>query len=203
MSHARTDVGPHIHSLIAERWSPRAFRDRAVEPQKIRTCLEAARWAPSCFNEQPWTVIVGVCGQGDAHARLADCLVTQNQRWALAAPVLMLTVAKPAFDMDGRANRHAQHDVGLATMNLMLQAHALGLVAHAMAGFKSKKAREAFGIPADHEPMTAIALGYPGDPNALPDDLAEKEAAPRNRRPLAEWVFDEAWSRPATVVATA
>ena len=200
MSQARTNPGPPIHSLMANRWSPRAFRNQPVEPETVRTCLEAARWAPSCFNEQPWYVIVGLRGEGDVHNRLADCLVTQNQRWAPSAPVLMLTVSKPTFDLDGRPNRHAQHDMGLATMNLMLQAQALGLASHAMAGFKRKKAHEVFGIPEAHEPMAAIALGYPGDADTLPEDLAEKEAAPRERKPLADWVFGERWGRPARLV---
>jgi len=199
MSRDRLDAGPHIHSLIADRWSPRAFADRDVEPEKLRTCLEAARWAPSCYNEQPWYVIVGRHGRGETHLRVFDCLVEQNQRWAGTAPVLMITIAKPTFDSGGRANRHAQHDVGLATTNLMLQAQALGLAAHAMAGFSRKKAHEAFGIPEDHEPMTAIAIGYPGEADALPDDLREKELAPRERRPLADWVFDETWGHTAEV----
>lgn len=200
MSQERLDAGPTIHSLIAERWSPRAFADRDVEPEKVRTCLEAARWAPSCYNEQPWYVIVGRRGEGEAHGRVFDCLVEQNQRWAGAAPVLAISVAKPTFDSGGRPNRHAQHDVGLATMNVMLQARALGLAAHAMAGFSRKKAHAAFGIPEDHEPMAAIALGYPGEADSLPDDLAEKERAPRERRPLADWVVGETWGQPAEVV---
>ena len=200
MSQQRLDAGPHIHCLIADRWSPRAFADRAVEPAKVRTCLEAARWAPSCYNEQPWYVIVGRRGEGETHPRLLDCLVQQNQRWAGAAPVLMLTVAKPAFDSGGRANRHAQHDVGLATMNLMLQAQALGLTAHAMAGFSRKKAHEVFGVPEDHEPMAAIALGYPGEADSLPEDLQEGERAPRERKAPADWVFGETWGETAEVV---
>jgi len=200
MSQERLDAGPHVHSLIADRWSMRAFADRDVEAEKVRACLEAARWAPSCYNEQPWYFIVGRRGEGEAHARLFDCLVEQNQRWAGEAPVLMISVAKPTFDSGGRTNRHAQHDVGLATMNLMLQAQALGLAAHAMAGFKRKETRETFGVPEDHEPMAAIAIGYPGEADALPEDLAEKERAPRQRRPLSAWVFGETWGEMAPFV---
>ncbi len=200
MSQQRKNAGPAIHSVLAQRWSPRAFDDRPVGPETLRTCLEATRWAPSCFNEQPWTFIVGVRGQGETFDRLLDCLVDQNRRWAGAAPVLMLSVARPTFADGGRPNRHAQHDVGLATMNLMLQATALGLAAHAMAGFKRKKAREAFGIPEDHEPMAAIALGYPGEPDALPEDLKQRELAPRERKPSADWGFGETWGRPSPLL---
>jgi nitroreductase len=200
MSQERIDTGPDVHPLIAERWSPRAFADRDVAPEKVLACLEAARWAPSCYNEQPWYVIVGRRGEGETHGRVFECLVEQNQRWAGAAPVLAISVAKPTFDLDGRANRHARHDVGLATMNLMLQAQALGLAAHAMAGFSRKKAHEVFGIPEDHEPMAAIAIGYEGEADTLPEDLAEKERAPRQRRPLSDWVVGETWGERAPFV---
>jgi nitroreductase len=201
MSQKRIDAGPHIHSLIAERWSPRAFAERDVEPEKLRACLEAARWAPSCYNEQPWYFIVGRRGEGETYGRVFDCLVEQNQRWAGTAPVLMISVAKPTFDFDGRSNRHAPHDVGLATMALMLQATGLGMAAHGMAGFSRKKAHETFGIPEEHDPMAAVALGYPGEADTLPEDLAEKERAPRDRRPLADWVFGETWGKTAEIVS--
>ncbi len=204
MSDARLDPGPAILPALARRWSPRAFADRPVPPDTLRTCLEAMRWAASSYNEQPWTVLVGDrAADPDTHARLADCLTDLNRTWAPAAPVLMLTVAKQTFSRDGKPNRCAPHDVGLATAGLMVQAAELGLATHAMAGFSRTRARDAFGIPDGHEPMAALALGYPGDAASLEDPaLREMEKAPRPRRPLAQWVFGGVWGAPAAAVLT-
>ncbi len=192
---AKTDSP--IHELLRRRWSPRAYSDRPVEPEKLRSVLEAARWAPSSFNDQPWAFVVATRDQPEQHARILSILVDANQAWAKAAPVLLLSVARLNFDRDGRPNRHAIHDVGLATAHLLLQATALGLAGHAMAGFHAEKARELFGIPAGWEPVAAIALGYPGDPNSLSESHRRTELAPRTRKPLEQFVFTERWGHPA------
>jgi len=189
-----------VHELIRERRSPRAFSGRPVEPSKLRGLLEAARWAASSFNQQPWHFIVAAQEHPEEFERLLDCLVPGNAQWARRAPVLMLSVAKLTFDANGKPNRHALHDVGQATANLALQATAVGLAVHQMAGFDAARAREVFAIPEGFEPVAAIAVGYPGDPEELPAALREKERAPRTRRPLGEFVFGGTWGQTSPVV---
>ncbi len=181
-----------LDDSIAERWSPRAFDAKPVEREKLGSLFEAARWAPSCFNEQPWSFFVGLKGEGEDFDRLASCLVEGNA-WARTVPVLILSVAKTRFARNDKPNRHAQHDVGLAVQSLVLQAQSLGLATHQMAGFDVDRARATLKIPADCEPMAMIALGYPGDASALEPALAERELAPRTRKNLGAIVFGSTW----------
>ena len=189
-----------IHELLRERWSPRAFADRMVEPEELRSLLEAARWAPSSFNEQPWSFIVATKEHPGDYERLLSCLVEGNIRWAQHAPVLMLSVAKLAFERNQKPNRHAFHDVGLAVENLVIQGMALGLFVHQMAGFHVDRAREVYGIPEGYEPVAAMAIGYLDDLSRLPDDLRERELAPRIRKPLEAFVFSGHWGQPSPLV---
>lgn len=182
-----------IHDLLARRWSPRAFDERSVGVDTLRTLFEAARWAPSSSNEQPWHFIVATKDHETEWNRLFNCLVEGNQKWAFRAPVLILSVAGMHFEDDGKPNRHAFHDTGLATENLVLQATASGLVAHQMAGFNVEKARADLRIPAGYEPVAMIAIGYPGNPESLPERLRERELQPRSRRPIGEWTFWGQW----------
>lgn len=184
-----------IQDLIKRRWSPRAFSAQAVEREKLLSLLEAARWAASCFNEQPWSFIVATKESAEEYERLLGCLVESNARWARQAPVLMLSVARLNFERNAKPNRHAFHDVGQAAASLTLQATALGLVVHQMAGFDIAKARERFSIPEGYEPVAAIAVGYQGDASSLPEDLREKEVAPRTRRPLESFVYTGTWGQ--------
>src|SRR5207247_9166076 len=131
-----------IHDLLRRRWSPRAFSDRRVEPDKLRSLGEAARWSPSSYNEQPWSFIVGTKEDEAEYARLLSCLVEGNIEWAQHAPVLMVSVARLSFEEDGKPNRHAFHDVGQAVANLIVQATALGLVVHQLAGMFTYKLSE-------------------------------------------------------------
>ncbi len=182
-----------IHTLMQRRWSPRVFAKQSVEPYKICACLEAARWAPSCFNEQPWRFFVGAENVNpDALQELQTLLVSGNG-WAQKAPVLMLSVAKLNFTYNGEPNRHGQHDVGLAVENFVLQALDMGLMCHQMAGFYVDKAVEVLQIPEGYEPMAMMAMGYPGDPNELDPQLKERELASRERKPLQELVFSNQW----------
>ena len=199
MEHAARTEFP-VHDLIRCRWSPRAFAGRPVEPEKLRSLLEAARWAPSSFNEQPWAYLVATREEPEQFARLLSVLLEGNRAWAQKAPVLMLSVAKLRFDHNGNPNRHAFHDVGLATANLVTQATAMGLSVHQMGGFDAEKAREVFAIPEGWEPVAAIALGYPGDASALPGRLRDFELAPRTRKPLEEFVFTGRWGQTSPVV---
>ena len=182
-----------IHDLFARRWSPRAFDERPVETQLLRSLFEAARWAPSSNNEQPWRFIVASKEHQTDWNRLFECLAEGNRRWAFRAPVLVLSVASMYFEDDGKPNRHALHDTGLATENLVLQATASELVAHQMAGFDLEKARADLLIPSGYEPVAMIAVGYPGDPAVLTERLRERELRPRTRRPIAEWTFRGQW----------
>lgn len=188
-SAAANDV---IHPLLAARSSPRAFSRRAVEPARLARLFEAARWAPSCFNEQPWAFVLATSADADGVERLQSCLVPGND-WARRAPVLVLTVCRTCFEKNGQPNPHAWHDVGMATQNLFLQVVEEGLVAHAMAGFDRERARVAAKIPEGFEPVALIALGYPASIDEPQGSQQPAERAPRQRRPLEEFVFDATW----------
>jgi nitroreductase len=185
----------HIHDLLRRRWSPRAFADQPVEREKIQRLLEAARWASSCFNEQPWAFILATTEHPEEHQKLLSCLVEGNQAWAKRAPLLLLTVAKRHFDHNGQVNPHAYHDVGLAVGNLVVQATAMDLAVHQMAGILPDTIRECYALPAGYKAVTGIAIGYQGDASTLPDPLRERELAPRSRKALREFVFSETWGR--------
>jgi nitroreductase len=190
-----------IEHLIARRWSPRAFEDRPVEPEKLKSLFEAARWAPSSNNEQPWRFLAATkeANQAD-YDRLFSCLFEGNAKWVFRAPVLILSVASLLFEDDGKPNRHAMHDTGMAVENLVLQATALGLQAHQMAGYDVEKARKECQIPSAFEPVAMIAVGYHGDPAILPDYLREREFKPRERQPIEDFVFSARWSQPSPLV---
>jgi len=189
-----------IHDVIARRWSPRAFDERPVEQETLKSLFEAARWAPSSNNEQPWRFIVASKETSTDYDRLFACLVEGNRKWAFRAPVLILSVASLLFEDDGKPNRHALHDTGMAAENFVLQATALGLQAHQMAGFDPQKARETCLIPTGFDPVAMIALGYPGDPAVLPDYLREREIKPRERQPIVDFVFSIKWGQTSPLV---
>lgn len=189
-----------IHDVIARRWSPRAFDERPVEQATLKSLFEAARWAPSSNNEQPWRFIVASKETSTDYDRLFACLVEGNRKWAFRAPVLILSVASLLFEDDGKPNRHALHDTGMAAENFVLQATALGLQAHQMAGFDTQKARETCLIPTGFDPVAMIALGYPGDPAVLPDYLREREIKPRERQPIGDFVFSIKWGQMSPLV---
>lgn len=172
-----------IHELLRERFSPKVFEDRSVAKETIRTLLEAARWAPSSFNEQPWRFIVATKDDPADFEKLLGCLTPGNQQWAESAPVLMLSAAKLTFSRNDKPNRHAYHDVGLAVSQLIVQATALGLYAHQMAGYDVDEARRTFAIPDGFDPVAAIALGY----------SAQEAPSSRNRRPQDELAFSGRW----------
>ncbi len=182
-----------VHGPIRARWSPIVFADRAVEPEKLAALFDAARWAASSFNEQPWRFIAGVRGESDTFEHLAACLTGGNALWARRAPVLILTVAKASFELTGERNRHAWHDVGLATGNLSLQAVATGLAVHPMGGFSRDRACERFAIPAGWEPVAMLAVGYEGDPAAVPEGVTPRRREERTRHPLSGLVFTGRW----------
>jgi nitroreductase len=186
-----------IHPLLACRRSTRAFASTPVEPETLAGLMEAARWAPSSMNEQPWSFILATKAHKSDFDRLLGCLIEFNVQWAQHAPVLLLSVARLRFESTGEFNRHAFHDVGQAMANLTFQATLSGLVVHQMAGFDIEKARREFSIPKDYEPIAAAAIGYPGNPADLPEKLRKKHASPRTRKPLTNFVFEGGWGHSA------
>jgi nitroreductase len=197
---AVTDVA--LHELIRNRWSPRAFAAKEVPREVLRSLFEAARWAPSSNNEQPWAYLVATKNDPENFAKMVGVLVEFNANWASHAPVLALSVAHLKTQREGKPNRVALHDVGSATAQLTFEANARGLQVHQMAGFDAEKARQTFAIPADWEPVAAMAVGYPGNPGSLPEKLRERELAARTRKPLGEFVMTGGWGHTASFVAT-
>lgn len=189
-----------IHALLRRRWSPRAFSEQPVSPEHLRSLLEAARWAPSSNNEQPWNFLLATKEIQADYERLLSCLRNTNQMWAHLAPILMMSVAKLVTD-GGEPNHHAFHDVGLAVGNLVVQATAFGLMVHQMAGIYPDKVRELYGLPAEYEAVAAIAIGYPGDPAVLPERFQQRELAKRSRKPIGDFTFAEHWGRPSSIVS--
>jgi len=184
-----------ITPLISQRWSPRAFRDEIPPRDVLLRLFEAARWAPSAGNGQPWRFVVAEKSNLFAYERMFHVLFERNQRWAGSAPVLVLCAASAARS-DGSPNPWMFYDLGQAAAQLALQAAELGLQAHPMAGFDHALAVSQFKLPAGYEPATILAIGYPGDPEILPEDLRERELAQRSRKPLAEFVFGGEWGKP-------
>jgi len=184
--------------VITERWSPYVFEPRPIEREKLLSCLEAARWAPSSYNEQPWTFILAERTNAAEFDRMLPCLVEGNRAWAKNAGVLLLTIVAKLFVKNGKPNRAAEHDIGLAAGNMVLQAAALGLQGRQMIGIEPDKVRSTYKIPEAHEPLTAIALGYPSPaPPDTSDPIAQRDAARRLRKPLSEIVIQSAWGQPA------
>jgi nitroreductase len=183
-----------IFDVLARRWSTRAFSDRSVDRETLASLFEAARWAPSSGNGQPWNYLVATKDNAAEHERMANVL-TPGNAWARNAPVLALSVA--SLHRADKPSRTAHHDLGLANENLVIQAVSMGLAVHMMAGFHIDMAREAFEIPVSHDPLAMMAIGYPGDPGTLPEDLRAKDLAPRQRKPIREFVFSGKFGRPA------
>ena len=191
------DTNHPIHDLLRRRWSPRVFADKSIETEKLRSCLEAARWAPSCYNEQPWFFLVATKENRTEYDRMLGCLVEFNQGWAKSAPVLMISVASLQFSRNGKPNRHGVHDVGLAVENMVIQAMAHNIFTHQMAGFDVDKTRNTYSIPDGFEPVAAIALGYMGNPQTLPEDLRKRELEPGTRKSMDAFVFSGRWGQKA------
>ena len=182
--------------IFHTRWSPRSFTDRPVDPADLAKVFDAARCAASSYNEQPWRFLVGVRGS-EPYRKIFDSLMSLNQAWAKSAPVLILGVAKTKFSHNDAPNRVALYDLGAAASYLTLEAAALGLSTHQMGGFDPEAARKSFEIPEDYLIGAVIALGYQGEPAALPNpQFVENEVAPRKRKSLNEFVFS-AWDTPA------
>ena len=190
-----------IHALIRDRWSPRAFADKPVEPRVLASLFEAARWAASSNNEQPWSYLVATKDNAAEFAKMLSVLVEFNAGWAKNAPVLALAISRMTFHNNGTPNRNAFYDTGAASALLSVEATAQGLAVHQMAGFDHAKAKQVFEIPDDCEPIAAMAIGYPGDPESLPGKLRDREIAPRTRKPLTEIVMSGRWGHTSPIVS--
>jgi len=183
---------PALHELIRTRWSPREFLDRPIAPEDLRTLFEAARWAPSCFNEQPWRFVVATKDQPEQFAKILGLLMEMNQKWAKTAYLIGFSAGKKTFTHNSAPDRFGLYDTGAASDNLAIQATAMGIHAHFMGGFDANRARMEFGVPEDFEIGAAFAAGYV-------DESATQTAA-RSRKPLTELVFSQTWGDTADFV---
>jgi len=184
-----------INSNLAKRWSPRAFSDKIPEKEILMSLFEAARWAASSFNEQPWRFVVGIKGKGDTYDKLFEGLNEFNQKWAKAAPVLLFVCAKETFSHNNKPNAHHMYDCGAAMSNLCMQATEEGLYVHQMAGILPERAQSELNVPEGFKPITAAAIGYLGSPDELPEDHKKSELAERKRKNLNEILFLGEWEQ--------
>jgi nitroreductase len=178
----------NLHELLRDRWSPRDFMDRPIEPEKLRSLFEAARWAASCFNEQPWRFVIATKAEPEQFQKILGLLMEKNQQWAKTAWALGFSTGKKTFSHNGAPNRFGLHDAGAATANLAVEATALGLHAHFMGGFDAQRARTEFHVPEDFEIGAAFAIGYIDESTVQPGE--------RKRRALDEIVFGGDWGAP-------
>src|SRR5262249_46860664 len=191
--HKTATPNHRIHELLTRRWSPYAFSDRTVSEDDLKSLFEAARWAASSYNEQPWRYIVATKADADEFERLRAGRLGGTQPGAKAAPVRALGCTSLRFALNGKPNAAAVHDLGLASANLTLEATSRGLFVHQMIGIVPDKARALYRIPEDVQPLTALAIGYAAEPDSLPEKLRDRDLAPRQRKPLAEFVFTGQW----------
>jgi len=198
--HKRATPDHSIHELITQRWSPYTFSDRPVSEEDLRSLFEAARWAPSSYNEQPWSYIVATKADTAEFERMLSCLVEGNQPWAKAAPVLALGCTSLNFVHNGKPNAAAIHDLGLASAMLTLEATARGLHVHQMIGILPDRVRQLYHVPEGVQPLTGLAIGYVGEAIALPEIYRQRDLAPRQRKRLAEFVFSSQWGTASEIV---
>ncbi|MDI1308392.1 MAG: nitroreductase family protein [Methylotenera sp.] len=193
---ANTQV--NIDETLANRWSGRAYdANKSVSTEQITALLEAARWAPSCFGDQPWRFVVWDKNTDTpAWQQAFDCLAPSNQTWVKDGSVLLLVCADSLFNHNQQPNRWAQYDTGAAAENLCLQASSMGLMAHQMGGFNADLAREKFSIPAQFTPMAMVCVGYAADIATVTGEALARETAPRSRRLLNELFFAGSWGQP-------
>ncbi len=188
-----------INDLSRERWSPRAFADRPVETRHAASLLEAARWAPSAMNEQPWRFIIGMKGDS-TWDHLYATLIGWNQQWANRAPMLLLVIGKERYGSNEKNNDFHTYDCGQAMAHITLEATNLGLFTHQIGGFSAEKAVEMFEIPEGYNPIAMMAIGYYGNPDALPEEMKQREIASRDRKKLKEIVFSRKFGEPSPIV---
>jgi nitroreductase len=198
MSDVRQNPVAHpVPELVRRRWSPVAFSAEPVREDRLQSLFESARWAASCFNEQPWRFVVARRQDQERFDAMLGCLVDANRAWARHAPVLVLVCASKNFSHNGKPNRHAWFDAGQATAHLMLAAVDAGLYCHAMAGFDTDRARETWEVGDEADPVCVVALGELGDGSGLDDETAARDRGPRKRRAMGDFVFERRFGDPA------
>ncbi len=188
---SKAPVDHPIHELLASRRSPYAIDpDKPVSEEDLSSLFEAARWAMSSYNAQPWRYVVGVKGRSqDTWDKLYDVLVEGNQPWAANAPVLALGIVEHNFEYNDKPNKGATHDLGAASALLTVEATARGLVVHQMIGIEPERAHAAFGLGDSQEAFTALAIGYAGSAEHIPEAYAERDEKPRMRKPLSDIII--------------
>ncbi len=196
----KIDTKADINQLIASRWSGRAYdSNRQVTDEQIISLIEAARWAPSCYGDQPWRYIIfNKSSNQSAWEKALGCLAEGNRSWAADAPLLLLAVANSVMTKNGNPNRWGQYDTGAASENLCLQATSMGLMTHQMGGFDADKTREFFNIPEQFTPMAMISVGYQLAEEDIPEEIKEREYNPRQRNSIEDNFFDGEWDKPIT-----
>jgi nitroreductase len=180
-----------VVDLIEQRRSRRAYSSKPIEREKIQSLFEAARWAPSSMNEQPWAYIYATKDQPELWNKLLDTLNESNKVWAINAPLLILSLARKTHQQNGAINAYAKYDTGSANALLSIQATHVGLNVHQMGGYNRQKAIEALNIPDTYEPVVMMAIGYLGDPEILSENLKQREVAPRERYTQDFFVFNK------------
>lgn len=179
----------NILEVLKKRYSPRAFSTKTVDDIDLKTILEAARWAPSASNEQPWRFIVGAKSKGDTYNKIFDSLVEFNQIWCERVPVLIVVCTQKFNSKNGDENKYRFYDAGQAAAHLTFQAASDGLFVHQMAGFDAKKISEVFNLPDNIEPFTVIAIGHLGNYLDLPEKMQRTELAERERKSFDEIIL--------------
>jgi len=188
-----------ILDQLRDRWSPRAFSDRLVDDTVLGALFEAARWAPSCFNVQPWRFIIATSSHEPTYKQALSCLTEWNRNWACNAPLLLFVIAKTTYE-DGSHNRHAYYDCGQAMTSLVTQATTLGLFVHQIGGILIEQVRETYNIPSEYDPICGAALGYIGPSSSLSEKLRKKESEPRARLDLSDLAYVGTWGNSALLV---
>jgi nitroreductase len=189
-----SDFEHEVLEVIQQRKSLRAYADRPIETEKINSLFEAARWAPSSVNEQPWRYIYATNDQPDLWSRIFDSLNESNKVWVQHAPLLIASFTRKTFTRNDQSNHYSLYDLGAANALLALQSTALGLQLHQLGGYNSIILRDNLSIPDSFQLGAVLAIGYPGDPELLPENLKSRELAPRLRNKHEKFVFNSVFS---------
>jgi len=189
-----------IHEFIRDRWSPRSYKKETIVKNDLLSMFEAARWAPSSINEQPWSFIVATQEEKDIFSKIVACLTGNNPRWAVNASALVIILAKNNFDKTGTPNRHSFFDAGLAISQFIFEATSRGYHSHIMGGIDIQKTVENFSIPDSHSVIAILSVGKIDSPDSLPEDLKARELTERTRKPLDQILFSEKFDTKSNLI---